>query len=482
MSQRLQLALQGSRPASAKLQAVTTIVNRLTNDLESSNLSTQQRDTLLEELKVHGRDPRDADPIFTTKSVETLTRYGFDGPPSTTSRNALKVLCNAMLLKPDVRQIFVDLGYEDQACERLKNDNREDEFLVSRIIFLTTYGTTINLQGLIDNHGLADTICQNLARHTTQPSSKAPVDPMTDMALAETLQLLFNITRFCGDRIDAFAPAVHHLVTLLCQQDIRPTGAPLDQYFKPIIHALMNLKFDGEGAQESLFPKSEPDSVANRLIHLLDLAMKFYAEKDLEQTVSPLALVVLSLYEHAPDDVRQLMQDKLLPTEEDREKVLGRGDTLASRLLQNSTNAIAPELRKAISHLLFDMSDKDASKFIKNVGYGYASGFLFQNNIPIPDQTGSEPVGSEEKATNPITGQFLDSEKFPDVPEMSEEEKEREAERLFVLFERLKKNGVISVQNPVEQAVQEGRFEELPDDYEEDEDEDGDDKKKLARS
>ena len=35
------------------------------------------------------------------------------------------------------------------------------------------------------------------------------------------------------------------------------------------------------------------------------------------------------------------------------------------------------------------------------------------------------------------------------------------------LVRRLKKNGLISVQNPVEKAVQEGRFEELPDDYEE---------------
>lgn len=38
---------------------------------------------------------------------------------------------------------------------------------------------------------------------------------------------------------------------------------------------------------------------------------------------------------------------------------------------------------------------------------------------------------------------------------------------------RLKQLGVMSVQNPVEQAVQEGRFEELPDDNDDDEDKDG---------
>ncbi|KAL1839804.1 hypothetical protein VTK73DRAFT_3914 [Phialemonium thermophilum] len=47
---------------------------------------------------------------------------------------------------------------------------------------------------------------------------------------------------------------------------------------------------------------------------------------------------------------------------------------------------------------------------------------------------------------------------------MTDEEKEREAERLFVLFERLKKTGVVDVQNPVEQAFREGRVQELDDD------------------
>lgn len=44
---------------------------------------------------------------------------------------------------------------------------------------------------------------------------------------------------------------------------------------------------------------------------------------------------------------------------------------------------------------------------------------------------------------------------------MTEEEKEREAERLFVLFERLKQTGVVDVKNPVEVAQQSGRFEEV---------------------
>jgi hypothetical protein len=61
---------------------------------------------------------------------------------------------------------------------------------------------------------------------------------------------------------------------------------------------------------------------------------------------------------------------------------------------------------------------------------------------------------------NPITGQRLEAESIPDIAEMTDEEKEREAERLFVLFERMRSLGV-GVENPVRTAQQSGRFEEL---------------------
>jgi hypothetical protein len=69
----------------------------------------------------------------------------------------------------------------------------------------------------------------------------------------------------------------------------------------------------------------------------------------------------------------------------------------------------------------------------------------------------------EKESINPITGQYVSQEKVPDLKDMTDEEKEREAERLFVLFERLKKTGIIDVQNPIAKAMQEsqGRFEEI---------------------
>ena len=51
-----------------------------------------------------------------------------------------------MLLDPCTRTWFVELHYEIKLCRRLKNDNCEDELLVSRIIFLTTYGGNVDIE------------------------------------------------------------------------------------------------------------------------------------------------------------------------------------------------------------------------------------------------------------------------------------------------------------------------------------------------
>lgn len=347
-----------------------------------------------------------------------------------------------MLIKAEARQIFVDLEYEAKACAQLKRDTWDDEFLVGRVIFLTTYGTNVDLAKLIDDYDLAETVISKLANHAklATTSKKEKVDQMQDMALAETLKLMFNVTHFCKAKADAFTPAVTPVIALITKREFLPSQ-PLDGPFSPLVNALVNLNLDSPEAKAALYPDTAPNSVVERLLLLLDLSLKTYNDDNLEQTVTPLVSVLRVVHESAPDATKAVIRSSLLPTPEDRTKVLGKGETMPSRLLRNSTNALTPQLRETVSHFLFEMSDKDANQFVDNVGYGFASGFLFQNNIPVPknaaDGNAGAGAGGSGRAVNPITGQFLDRETVPDEgPEMTEEEKEREAERLFVLFER----------------------------------------------
>jgi hypothetical protein len=146
------------------------------------------------------------------------------------------------------------------------------------------------------------------------------------------------------------------------------------------------------------------------------------------------------------------MQTLLLPSNEERAQPLGRAETLAAYLLRLSTSPVAPNLRESISSLMFELSDKDATSFVRNVGYGFASGFLMTHDLPMPanategwstgesgekmEDIGEKVTNVDGKEINPVTGQRRDMEPVDQGPEMTDEEKEREAERLFVLFER----------------------------------------------
>ena len=152
------------------------------------------------------------------------------------------------------------------------------------------------------------------------------------------------------------------------------------------------------------------------------------------------------IYEFAPEGVRKYMQWRVMPTDEERKQPLGTSGTLSSRLLRLSSSPVAPSMRENISSLLFELSDKDATSFVQNIGLGFASGFLMTHNVPIPEnamEAWSSGSGNNNgnganggSAVNPITGQRLEAEHPAKMDPMTNEEKEREAERLFVLFER----------------------------------------------
>lgn len=349
----------------------------------------------------------------------------------------------------------MDLGYEEKACNKLKNDSRDDEFLVSRIIFLTTYGAKIDIEKLIDQYHLAENICLNISRHAKQFITKQKkvreLDPMADMALVETLKLMFNISHFCPQRASAFSPALQYLIIILTKRAIS-SSKPLDPPIGPLVNSLLNIDFENKDNKGVLFPKATPNITVDRLIEILDKTIRAYADDELEKNISPLLTLLRKVYEIAPKEVQVRTQRAVLPSEEDRKQILGRGTTLPSRILRLSSTSTSPQIRESISCFLFELSGKDAKRFVQNVGYGFASGFLFGHNIPMPENaleawSTSDSDSSHARASqdskqdllgkiNPITGQFLENEAKIEMPKMTQEEKEREAERLFVLFER----------------------------------------------
>jgi hypothetical protein len=97
----------------------------------------------------------------------------------------------------------------------------------------------------------------------------------------------------------------------------------------------------------------------------------------------------------------------------------------------------------------FSLHPYIAATLCSLVGYGNVAGFLFNKGVSAapPRSTTASLTTPSGIPINPITGVI---ERGEPQPEMTDEEKEIEAEKLFVLFDRLEKAGVIQPsQNPI---------------------------------
>jgi hypothetical protein len=450
--------------------AKTKEVERLIQVLEEGP-AKQRKDgadllDVLTQLKVHGRDPKNADAIYCKHGVSLLGEYAFAGATSN-SREALRCLANALLLAPSLRQDFIDLEFVPKAAERLKSEDLDDEFLVSRIVLLLTYDTNLNQDELLRDFAVAESINRRLLVHARACMRDEETNLFTGMdlmALSETLKLLFNLSARQDNAI-LFQPAIQPILSILSGAKL-PSRC-LDPPINFLINTLVNLDFSNYGSSETIKDKSlsqtDGRTLGDKLSHILEHSLGSYTDTELETSLPPLLTVLRKVYDIGSDALQTHMQDTLLPVHEDREVPIGKSNTIPSRLLRLSASAMAPQLREIIPALMFELSDQDPKKFIENIGYGFAAGFLASHNIAMPESAKQtmRPAknGKHDHAINPITGQRLDKEPEDEGPPMTTVEKEREAERLFVLFERLNATGVVNVQNPVLRAMNDGKLE-----------------------
>ncbi|KAG6885488.1 hypothetical protein C0993_001095 [Termitomyces sp. T159_Od127] len=212
---------------------------------------------------------------------------------------------------------------------------------------------------------------------------------------------------------------------------------------------------------DTAFAHFFPDIVDVDDASVRDRAKQELLDNSLDDLLSPL-VVLLSRICAADEVSRVRVRQLIIPDDLDRSSPLeGRSDLLG-RCLRLMTSVYHSRLKDSVGEMLFAICDSDASVLSALVGYGNVAGFLYNKGVlsapPAPSATTSTYTPSPAAASiNPITG--TTNNQRQDLPEMTDEEKEREAEKLFVLFDRLEKTGAIPPsQNPIRKAIQEGKI------------------------
>nr|WVH01956.1 guanine nucleotide exchange factor [Naematelia aurantialba] len=217
--------------------------------------------------------------------------------------------------------------------------------------------------------------------------------------------------------------------------------------------------------------RNDPRALPARVLHVVETFLETYYPfpKELDDEVKglvvdevlPPVLLVLVRAAAGCSEMRTWLRDTLLPKNLDRTNEAGPlesrrgvlGDLL--RLMQCANH---PSSRDTAGELLWAICDCNPTTMTKEIGYGNAAGLLFRKGLSGPPEATIEELPADEpdaesreqkqeQARHPITALKPTPEDSSPLSNMSDQEKEREAERLFVLFDRMEKNPIISARS-----------------------------------
>ncbi|PWN36222.1 uncharacterized protein FA14DRAFT_52984 [Meira miltonrushii] len=253
--------------------------------------------------------------------------------------------------------------------------------------------------------------------------------------------------------------------------------------------AFFRSPFNRQSSQKNVHLPNSESPLLKTLLDMVDtFCKKHFSGKDIDdhhatrneeedlQAIGEPALLLLRKLANGSEKFRLIAKSRILPESIDRKIGLDKREDLTGILIRLMGSQNYPRLARASGEALLAICGGRASQMTAEIGYGPCAGFL--TNIgqahAVPE---SEMKDSSGRPIDPITGKVLPTteemvrqDAESGFSQMTEEEKEAEAERLFGLFDRLDKTGIIKVDkssNPMQKAVDSGRFQEI--DEEEDE-------------
>ncbi|KAI9296046.1 hypothetical protein K502DRAFT_348443 [Neoconidiobolus thromboides FSU 785] len=388
---------------------------------------------------------------------------------------ALKSLCNCLFLSSNLRSIYTTLPYISTITQRIKKFkelNKDTLFLYFRILFLSTLDNSKSINELIEDKQFVKALEEIIITlDINQVNSSFEYN--NNLILTDLLKLIFNLINHyeAQEKIASLFNDIFNILlkSLIIIKEFNSLSSPYYQILTILIH------YPIASYTDSNYCINEYNNLINNLlrplIQLCDKGNYNEYENEYEQ-LSPNIILIINILK-VKKELIEIYANKLLPDEKEHELPLGQSETGVSRLINVLTASNIRPFKQLLAEFYFVICNEDASKMILKLGYGNVAGYLMGKGIDInnvmtintdatnpPNPVSTSTSTSTNKPINPITGQFKQNESKGKI-HMTDEEKEIEAERLFILFEKIKKNPAIKLQNPIQQAVELGIYDEI---------------------
>uniref|UniRef100_A0A672JTV7 Synembryn n=1 Tax=Salarias fasciatus TaxID=181472 RepID=A0A672JTV7_SALFA len=294
--------------------------------------------------------------------------------------------------------------------------------------------------------------------------SAAPISLEASQRISEILKILFNIT-YSSHRQEPTeddAALYRHLVAILrlCLMRKSVLADDTDELQGHTVNLLSALPLQCLDVLLTVPPEPDSDQcegVNMDCVHNLLMFMERRLESGdkIKEKLTPI-LNLLTESCRAHRETRHYIRKHILPPLRDVSHRPEEGSTVKSRLIRLMTH-LDTDVKHCAADLIFVLCKENVRRFVKYTGYGNAAGLLATRGLlggqgARTSSSGTQYSSDSDSDTeeyrqvkdriNPVTGR-VEAEQPDPMEGMTEEEKEEEAKRLIMLFNKLSRDNII---------------------------------------
>ncbi|XP_078112862.1 chaperone Ric-8B isoform X2 [Sander vitreus] len=446
--------------------------------------------TCLETLRILSRDKRVLAPVATREGMLilggmarlTAGENGDDNNQKSSQEDtqseeervvvveALKCLCNVVYNSPAAQQVSVDVQLANGLCASLgmaRTWHHEVGLFTLRLLFLLS-ALRPDVRGILRREWHAVRLLTEILEHTLDVSWVGPYEaarpdpqalplPAEDNERAmEALKALFNLTLSDagGEEDDhqfrLIAAILRHLLMLKTE-----TEEKTEEAHSHAINLLNNLPVSCLDVLIDVPVQGGLEIYGGKNMDSVQLLIDFMEKRidkgsNYKEGLTPVLSLLTEGSRHYRE-IRRYIKAQVLPPLKDVKIRPEIGTTTRNKLVRLMTH-VDMGVKQSAAEFLFVLCKESVDNLLKYTGYGNAAGLLVARGLLAggrgetqysqDEDSDTEEYKSAKPFINPITGHVEEPMPNP-IEEMTEEQKEYEAQKLVNMFDRLSRQNVI---------------------------------------